>query len=287
MADHNAGRFIGTAIGPMLWGTTYVVFVGTLPTDHPVLISALRALPAGLLLLLMVRRLPPRRILFPVTVLALTNIGLFFALLLISAARLPGGITATLAACQPLLVAFLAWPLLGRRPGMGQIALAVLGMAGVGLMVLNGSLAFDPAGVLAGIGAALSMALGIVLMERWRDLAPPVLMTAWQLLIGGALILPIALLVEGLPAHWDMRNSLGLGYLVLFATALGYWLWVGGVQRLGSRVSVLAFLSPVVALLLGIGLMHETLDAQQGLGVAMVFLSIGLSVRASLSGGKA
>ncbi|MCJ1902213.1 MULTISPECIES: EamA family transporter [Paracoccus] len=287
MADHNAGRFIGTAIGPMLWGTTYVVFVQALPTDHPVLISALRALPAGLLLLLMVRRLPPRRILFPVTVLALTNIGLFFALLLISAARLPGGITATLAACQPLLVAFLAWPLLGRRPGMGQIALAVLGMAGVGLMVLNGSLAFDPAGVLAGIGAALSMALGIVLMERWRDLAPPVQMTAWQLLIGGALILPIALLVEGLPAHWDMRNSLGLGYLVLFATALGYWLWVGGVQRLGSRVSVLAFLSPVVALLLGIGLMHETLDAQQGLGVAMVFLSIGLSVRTSLSGGKA
>lgn len=287
MADHNAGRFIGTAIGPMLWGTTYVVFVGTLPTDHPVLISALRALPAGLLLLLLVRRLPPRRILFPVTVLALTNIGLFFALLLISAARLPGGITATLAACQPLLVAFLAWPLLGRRPGMGQIALAVLGMAGVGLMVLNGGLAFDPAGVLAGIGAALSMALGIVLMERWRDLAPPVQMTAWQLLIGGALILPIALLVEGLPAHWDMRNSLGLGYLVLFATALGYWLWVGGVQRLGSRVSVLAFLSPVVALLLGIGLMHETLDAQQGLGVAMVFLSIGLSVRASLSGGQA
>jgi len=278
MADRNAGRFIGTAIGPMLWGTTYVVFVQTLPTDHPILISALRALPAGLLMLLLVRRLPPLRILFPVTVLALTNIGLFFALLLISAARLPGGITATLAACQPLLVALLAWPLLGRRPRMGQIGLAVLGMAGVGLMVLNGGLAFDPAGVLAGIGAALSMALGIVLMERWRDLAPPVQMTTWQLLIGGVLILPFALLVEGLPAQWDMRNTLGLGYLVLFATALSYWLWVGGVQRLGSRVSVLAFLSPVVALVLGIGVMEETLDAQQVLGVAMVFLSIGLSV---------
>ncbi|SIQ84173.1 probable blue pigment (indigoidine) exporter [Paracoccus thiocyanatus] len=278
MADRNAGRFIGTAIGPMLWGTTYIVFVQTLPTDHPVLISALRALPAGLLMLLLVRRLPPLRILLPVTVLALTNIGLFFALLLISAARLPGGITATLAACQPLLVALLAWPLLGRRPGMGQIGLAVLGMAGVGLMVLNGGLAFDLIGVLAGVGAALSMALGIVLMEHWRDLAPPVQMTTWQLLIGGVLILPLALLVEGLPLHWETRNTLGLGYLVLFATALSYWLWVGGVQRLGSRVSVLAFLSPVVALALGVGVMEETLNAQQALGVAMVFLSIGLSV---------
>ncbi|WP_423206619.1 EamA family transporter [Paracoccus yeei] len=278
MADRDAGRFIGTAIGPVLWGTTYVVFVGTLPTDHPILISALRALPAGLLMLLLVRRLPPLRILFPVTVLALTNIGLFFALLLISAARLPGGITATLAACQPLLVALLTWPLLGRRPGMDQIGLALLGMVGVGLLVLKGGLAFDLIGVLAGIGAALSMALGIVLMERWRNLAPPVQMTAWQLLIGGILILPFALLVEGLPVRWDMRNTLGLGYLVLFATALGYWLWVGGVQRLGSRVSVLAFLSPVVALSLGIGVMEETLNAQQALGVVLVFLSIGLSV---------
>ena len=279
MTNHNAGRFMGTALGPMLWGTTYIVFVQTLPTDHPLLISALRALPAGLLMLLLVRRLPPLRILFPVTVLALTNIGLFFALLLISAARLPGGITATLAACQPLLVALLAWPLLGRRPGMGQIGLALLGMAGVGLMVLNGGLAFDPTGVLAGIGAALSMACGIVLMERWRNLAPPLQMTTWQLLIGGVLILPLALLAEGLPVHWEMRNTLGLGYLVLFATALSYWLWVSGVQMLGSRVSVLAFLSPVVALVLGVGLMHETLDAQQVLGVAMVFLSIGVSAR--------
>lgn len=279
MAERNAGRFIGTAIGPMLWGTTYVVFVQTLPTDHPILISALRALPAGLLMLLLVRRLPPRRILIPVTVLALTNIGLFFALLLISAARLPGGITATLAACQPLLVALLAWPLLGRQPGMGQIGLAVLGMVGVGLMVLNGGLVFDPIGVLAGIGAATSMAFGIVLMERWRDLASPVQMATWQLLIGGVLLLPFALLVEGLPAHWEMRNTLGLFYLVLFATALGYWLWVGGVHRLGSRVSILAFLSPVVALALGIGVMKEELDGPQMLGVAMVLLSIGLSVR--------
>lgn len=279
MAPHNAGRFMGAAFGPMLWGTTYIVFVQTLPTDHPLLISALRALPAGLLMLLFVRRLPPLRILFPVTVLALTNIGLFFALLLISAARLPGGITATLAACQPLLVALLAWPLLGRRPGPGQIAFAMLGMVGVGLMVLNGGLAFDLTGVLAGLGAALSMAFGIVLMERWRNLAPPLQMTTWQLLIGGLLILPLALLAEGTPVHWDLRNTLGLSYLVLFATALSYWLWVSGVQILGSRISVLAFLSPVVALVLGIGIMHETLNVRQVLGVAMVFLSIGLSIR--------
>ena len=179
MADRDAGRFIGTAIGPVLWGTTYGVFVGTLPTDHPILISALRALPAGLLMLLLVRRLPPLRILFPVTVLALTNIGLFFALLLISAARLPGGITATLAACQPLLVALLTWPLLGRRPGMDQIGLALLGMVGVGLLVLKGGLAFDL------IGLAFGLQLGVAgqLADAFLDLAADVLGGAFDTVV--------------------------------------------------------------------------------------------------------
>jgi len=280
MADRQTGRIVATAFGPMLWGTTYIVFSRTLPTDHPLLISALRALPAGLILLVVVRSLPSAKILLPVTTLAMTNIGFFFALLLISAARLPGGITATLAACQPLLVAFISWPLLGRRPSLRQFILASIGVLGVALMVLDSRLSLDAIGILAGIGAAVSMAFGIVLMERWRGLAAPLQMTTWQLLISGVLLLPLALVVEGMPSGWGPLSLPGLGYLIVFATALSYWLWIGGVQWLGSRASVLAFLSPVVALMLGAVLLHETLDLRQIIGVALVFCSIGLSMRA-------
>lgn len=270
MADGRTGRIIITALGPVLWGTTYIVFTQTLPTDHPLLVSALRALPAGLILLAAVRSLPSLRILLPVTTLAMTNIGLFFALLLVSAARLPGGVTATLAACQPLLVAIIAWPLLGRRPSLRQMALAVFGMLGVGLLVLDRRLSFDLVGVLAGMGAAVSMALGIVLMERWQTLATPLQMTAWQLSISGAVLLPVALVLEGAPASWGAHSIEGLAYLVLVGTALSYWLWINGVQRLGTAAAVLAFLSSVVAFLLGIGLLNETLNFQQAVGVAAV-----------------
>jgi probable blue pigment (indigoidine) exporter len=274
-----SGQVLATAIGPALWGTTYVVFTQTLPTDHPLLVSALRALPAGLILLAAVRTLPSRRMLLPVTTLSMTNIGIFFALLLVSAARLPGGVTATLAACQPLLVAIIAWPLLGRRPTLRQLALAAFGMAGVGLLVLDGRLAFDALGILAGMGAALSMAIGIVLMERWRSLARPLEMTAWQLSICGIVLLPVALAVEGWPLLWGERSVAGLAWLGLVGTALAYWLWITGVQRLGAGASVLAFLSPVVAFVLGVLLLGETLDLQQVAGVAAIFASIWLSMR--------
>jgi probable blue pigment (indigoidine) exporter len=281
MADRQTGRIVATAFGPVLWGTTYIVFSRTLPTDHPLLISALRALPAGLILLVAVRSLPSAKILLPVTTLAMTNIGLFFALLFVSAARLPGGITATLAACQPLLVAFIAWPLLGCRPTLRQFILASVGVLGVALMVLDSRLSLDAVGILAGIGAAVSMAFGIVLMERWRRLATPLQMTTWQLLISGLLLLPIALAIEGMPSVWGPHSLPGLGYLIVFATALSYWLWIGGVQAVGSRASVLAFLSPVVALVLGAAVLRETLDLRQVVGVALVFSSIGSSIRRS------
>ncbi|OAF19961.1 EamA family transporter [Bradyrhizobium neotropicale] len=281
MTDRQTGRIVATAFGPMLWGTTYIVFSRTLPTDHPILISALRALPAGLILLVAVRSLPSVKILLPVTTLAITNIGLFFALLLVSAARLPGGITATLAACQPLLVAFIAWPVLGRRPTLRQFILASIGVLGVALMLLDGRLSLDAVGILAGIGAAVSMAFGIVLMERWRGLATPLQMTTWQLLISGVLLLPIASVIEGVPSVWGPQSLPGLGYLIVFATALSYWLWIGGVQLYGSRASVLAFLSPVVALVLGAAILSETLGLRQIIGIALVFSSIGLSIRRS------
>ena len=47
-----------TAIAPAIWGSTYIVTTQLLPAGYPLTVSLLRALPAGLLLLLVVRRLP-------------------------------------------------------------------------------------------------------------------------------------------------------------------------------------------------------------------------------------
>ena len=50
---------LATALAPAIWGSTYVVTTELLPPGHPLTLAVLRALPAGLLLLAVVRQLPP------------------------------------------------------------------------------------------------------------------------------------------------------------------------------------------------------------------------------------
>src|SRR6476660_2501479 len=80
-----------TAFAPAAWGTTYLVTERLLPPDRPLLSATLRALPTGLVLLTVCRRLPSREWWWRAVVLGLCNIGLFFPLLFLAAYRLPGG----------------------------------------------------------------------------------------------------------------------------------------------------------------------------------------------------
>ncbi|GGE38370.1 ABC transporter permease [Agaricicola taiwanensis] len=260
---------LSTAVAPVFWGTTYIVFTQTLPIEHPLLVAALRALPAGILLMLAGAGLPPRDKLLPLAVLGFANIGFFFALLFFSASRLPGGIAATLSSAQPLIVTFLAWPLLSRRPAPVQIAAAFAGMIGVALLVLDPNARPDFMGALAALGASASMAVGTVLTERWGRMGTALQLAAWQLTLGGALLIPVALAMEGLPPVPEPQNLLGMTYLVLVGTALAYWLWVRGISRLGANVAFLGLISPIVATLLGAAMLGEFLTVLQALGIAL------------------
>lgn len=264
---------LATMLAPCLWGSTYVVFTQSLPTSHPLLIAALRALPAGILLMLLGPGLPPRDKLIPLIILGLANIGLFFGLLFFSASRLPGGVAATLMAAQPLFVALLAWPMLMRRPHPGQVAAAIAGMIGVGLLILDPTARLDTIGIVAALAAAVSMAIGTVLIERWGRVGTPLALAAWQLTLGGLVLLPFAFAIEGAPPTPNGLNAIGLAYLVLLGTALSYWLWVRGVTLIGADVTFLSLLSPLVATILGALLLGEWFSPIQLCGMVLILAS--------------
>ncbi|TDR89040.1 DMT family transporter [Enterovirga rhinocerotis] len=270
MAGPTLRTAAATAIAPCLWGTTYIVFTTLLPVDHPLLVSALRALPAGLLLMALGAGLPPRHQIGRLALIGFCNIGLFFALIFFAAARLPGGVAATLSSSQPLIVAFLAWPLLGRKPRIAQVAAALCGLVGVAMLVLDPSAHVDLLGALAAFGSALSMACATVLIARWGRLGTAMQVTAWQLALGGLFVLPFALLVEGVPPLPSGQNLLGYAYLGLLGTALAYWLWVRGIGLIGPDAAFLGLLSPVTATLIGAAALGEWLGPLQWCGVAII-----------------
>ncbi|MFI6584474.1 EamA family transporter [Embleya sp. NPDC050493] len=265
------------AVAPVTWGTTYLVTTEFLPPGVPLGAGVIRALPAGLLLLLISRTLPRGDWWWRSVVLGGLNIGALFALLFVAAYRLPGGVAGTLSAVQPLLVAGIALVLLDVRPTRWQLGWGLAGVVGVGLIVLRGQVSFDLIGILAGLGGAASMALGLVLTKRWGR--PPGVgapaFAGWQLTAGGLVLVPVALAVEGLPPAPDAAALGGYAWLALVATALAHSLWFQGLGRLPvTAVSFLTLLSPAVAAALGWLVLDQSLTPLQGVGFALALASI-------------
>lgn len=272
-----------TACAPVIWGSTYIVTTQMLPPGFPLTAGMLRALPAGLILLAVVRRLPPRDRLGHVFILGALNFTLFWAALFVSAYRLPGGVAATLGATQPLIVLLLSRPVLGVRIRPAGLCGALAGIAGVGLLILGPQARLDPIGVAAALIGALSMAAGTVLTRRWQMPASALTVTAWQLTAGGLLLLPVALVLEpGFPLPTAI-NIVGFLWLGLIGAALTYFFWFRGIARLGpAAVTSFGFLSPLTAVLLGWLLLGQVLRPIQLIGAVTVLFSVWLGQRSGL-----
>lgn len=258
-----------TALAPMVWGSTYLVTTEFLPPDRPLLAALTRALPAGLLLLLITRSLPKGVWWWRALVLGTLNIGAFLYLLYVAAYLLPGGVAALVMAVQPVIVLLLGTLLLREAIRPAHVLACLLGALGVALLVVGPEAALNPIGVGAGLLGAVCMGSGIVLVKRWgRPEGVSVLATTgWQLTAGGLVLLPPTLLLEGLPSSITVANLGGYVYLGLFGALLSYAVWFRGIERLPAlAVSFLSFASPLTATLLGFLVLNETLTPLQGLG---------------------
>lgn len=266
-----------TAVAPIIWGSTYIVTTEALPPGYPLTVAALRALPAGLLLLAITRVLPPREWLGRVLVLGALNFAIFWTFLFIAAYRLPGGAAATLGALQALMViGFSRW-LLGTPIAILSIVAAVLGVGGVALLLLGPASGYDPLGILAALAGTFSMAAGTVLSRKWRPPVPILSFTAWQLTAGGLLLAPAALLIEPPLPPLTATNLAGLAWLGLVGAAATVWFWLRGIVRLGpSMAAMLGMLSPVSAVVLGWIWLDQYLTVPQLLGAGLVISAIWL-----------
>lgn len=269
-------RVLGaTALAPIAWGSGYYVTETFLPPDRPLFGALVRALPFGLLLLAFRPRLPQGSWWWRAAVLGVLNVGAFFVLIFVAAYRLPGGMAATLTATSPIAIMLLAWLLVRERPHVASLAGAAVGAAGVALLVLRAGFVVDPVGVAASLGAVAMSSLGFVLVKRWPAPVDALTLTGWQLVAGGLVLLPIALLVEGAPPALDLRAVGGFAYLGLVGTVLAYVVWFRGLRELpAAAVSLVGLLNPVAGTVVGIALAGEAFGAPQAVGMALVLTGV-------------
>lgn len=280
-----------------LWGTAMVAMKGVLPHTTPLFLAALRLIPAGVLVMLfaaIAKRPQPRgwQAWLLIGLFALVDGTLFQGFLATGLVRTTAGLGSVTIDSQPLAVAVLSAWLFQERIGIIGIAGLVLGVLGISCVALPSewlsqfvtsplssqidlSALFDRGEWLM-ILAALSMAVGTILIRFIVRYADPVVATAWHMIIGGIPLAIGSLLWES--NQWaDLAPSgwLAISYSTIFGSAISYALFFYfAAQGNLTSLSSLTFLTPVFALLFGNLLLNETLDSVQWFGVVLTLMSI-------------
>jgi drug/metabolite transporter (DMT)-like permease len=184
-----------------------------------------------------------------------------------------GGL-ALIVSLQPILVALLAPALAGERvPAARWLGLA-LGLTGAAIVIVaRSAVEAESAGAIAAaIGALAAMSVATLYEKRHGGEAHPLTANVVQYALGAALLLPVALIFEGLAVDWNTDYALALGYLVVGNSLIGITLLLAMIRRgEASQVSALLFLVPPGAAILAWIVIDERmpLAAWPGLALAM------------------
>ena len=194
--------------------------------------------------------LPPRDQWGRVALTALFNVTLWNVLIGYGLKLLPAGRSVILAYTMPLWVVLLSGLVLGEPLTRRRIAGIALGMGGMLLLIVHelGAMQAAPLGTALVIAAALSWAVGTVLLKRFPTRMPTASFTGWQLLLGGIPIVLGALILDR--GAWHPISPVAwfaVAYNVVIAFVLCYWAWYKLVATASAGVSAIGtLLIPVV-----------------------------------------
>ncbi|MFN6495900.1 MAG: DMT family transporter [Nostoc sp. DedQUE01] len=281
-----------------LWGTAMVAMKGVIPHTTPLFMAGVRLLPAGVLILIaaafMGRPQPKTWAAWLwIALFALVDGTLFQGFLAEGLVRTSAGLGSVMIDSQPLAVALLSLWLFQERIGFwGWLGLA-LGVTGISLIGLPDEWIFHllDSGANITLGnwqdlfasgewlmllAALSMAVGTVLIRFVCRHNDPVTATGWHMILGGLPLWGFSSIVES--QQWQNLGAsdlAALGYATVFGSAIAYGLFFYFASS-GSLTSLssLTFLTPIFALLFGNLFLSEVLSPLQWLGVFLTLISI-------------
>ncbi|MDJ0736914.1 MAG: DMT family transporter [Nostocaceae cyanobacterium] len=292
-----------------LWGTAMVAMKGVIPHTTPLFMAGMRIVPAGVLILMfaaIMGRPQPKgwAAWLWISLFALVNGALFQGFLSEGLVRTGAGLGSVMIDSQPLAVALMSSWLFQETIGLWGwlgLALGVMGISCIGLpdqwilgiasnftslsQYEQGSSPTSISSLLDSLFqsgeclmllAALSMAVGTVMIRFVCRHADPVSATGWHMIIGGLPLWGISSVVE--TGQWEniiASEWVALGYATVFGSAIAYGLFFYFASS-GSLTSLssLTFLTPVFALIFGNLLLNEVLSPLQWAGVGLTLVSI-------------
>lgn len=209
---------------------------------------------------------------------AFFNITLWNVLIGYGLTLLPSGRSAILAYTMPLWTVLLSVYALNERLTTRRIAGLALGLAGLALLLGTefAVLRAAPVGALLVLGAAVSWAIGTVLMKRYPTDLPTTSFVAWQLAIGGLPIVLGALVLDwGTWRPISVGPTIGLLYNMFVAFIFCHWAWFKIATSAPAGVASLStMMIPVVGVFSGMLVLGEQPKWPEFAALGLVLLAL-------------
>jgi drug/metabolite transporter (DMT)-like permease len=277
---------IFVALG-FMWGSSYL-FIKLAVDDFGIFtLISLRLLIGAAFLWVMLRasRTPlprQRRIYGHLIVMSVINIVLPFTLITWAEQSVDSALAAILNSTVPLMVIVIAPMFLPEEPiRINAVVGLAIGFAGIVVIVSPGlaGAAGNIAGELAMLGSSLTYAIGNVYNRRNVRGLPPLIPAVFQVTFALIIVGLMALLLE---RPWEAASPqldgwFSVIWLGIFGSGLAYLAYFRLLGRWGAtRTSLVAYLLPVVGIVLGFAVLQEPIDATLLLGTGLVIAGVAL-----------
>jgi drug/metabolite transporter (DMT)-like permease len=271
----------------LMWGGSFFFIAVALKDLPSFTIVALRtAIAAPALWLLVwatgtrIPRAPSARL--AIGLMGFINNAVPYSLMVWAQTQIGSGVASILNATTPLFTAIVAHAFTrDERMTPLSVAAVIVGFVGVAIMIGGAALQSLGSGVLgqlAILAMAMLYALASVFGRRFAAMQiAPIAGAAGQVTASALMLAPVALVIDQpwtlpLPSLTTIGAVLGLG---LGSTGLGYVIYFNVLARSGAtNLALVTFLAPVSAILLGVGVLGETLAPRHLVGMALIGLGL-------------
>jgi drug/metabolite transporter (DMT)-like permease len=273
-----------------IWGSTWLFIKLGLADLPPFTFASIRFIIASAIVFSIIRirgiELPRARsdwLLLAVT--GILSFGFNYGLVFWGEQYITSGLAALLQATTPAFgLVFAHFNLPGERLSWTRIGGVVLGIFGVAVVFSN-QLAVAGRQALAGCVALLLSSIFVaysnVLVKKHGKKLNPAIMTAGQMLFGLLLLLAASVTLEGNPLryHWTAMAVIALLYLAIVGSVIAFLLYYWLILNMDVTKSMLiALVTPVVAVILGMIVLNEEFGWRTLAGGAMIMLGIAFIV---------
>ncbi|OGP63611.1 MAG: hypothetical protein A2V65_05150 [Deltaproteobacteria bacterium RBG_13_49_15] len=267
------------------WGTTYLAIRIGVQNLPPALFAGIRWLAAGLIFLVALRlkgiSFPKRKEYPNLFIVGITLLVLANGLVVWAEQWVPSGLTALIVATLPFWMAgFDALIPSGSRMSIRKGIGIVIGFLGLFILFYPDlKTSFDGAyfiGVLVLFFAPISWAIGSIYSKYNPITTDPLMAASMQMVIAGAIFILIGTFTgECDRFRFSLPGFGAMAYLIVFGSIIGYGSYIYSLAKLpAAKVSLFAYINPVIAVFLGWIILDERLDAYVALAAALVLFGV-------------